>query len=385
MFDEKSLIVVPQENENLNIFEVLGRVRTFTSKINPRNYWDRKLHSQPRIDEDLENISKFLDSGDGLDDTSPNCYIRSGINTTIHALLKKLQAVDPGVCCVEMPTVIKIIGKAGIASPEIKADLLDLFHRGCNYSEKENSIPIIRHADLAAEALGKLYGADAFNDLLSYRSSLKHSAFYSKEIGRNVKVYESGILQGAMLGFAGTNLPKAAREIFSILEMRSPNKFLAVKVPVPRDAILYSGDEVIKTAVDALSRMGQEVIRSAVETASIQELVGFLTNYHEQAIESCGNYQPEILYKLILPYFSPAKTVDVLKVVSTEIGEEIVRFLPYGLKAEVVENARAERLTIPDLDKWDAEDLRRKQKKLDTVSDNLQESHLTDEEIRSLI
>lgn len=387
---EKSLIVVPQEGISSDIFEVLGRVRNFTSAVSSETYWDQKSESKPPVDEDLMKIREFLSDRGGTYDVRPNYHIRSGISMAAYTLFQKLEKVQLrvgplAVSPIELPITIQIIGKAGIGSPEIKADLLRLYHKGWDYSKEENPNQIITNSAFAAEALGKIYGAEAYQDLLNYRSSSQYSPHYSKDIGRDVSVYESVILQGAILGFAGTNLPEAVREIFSILKMRSPNRFAATKVPVPDNAVLYSGREFEETAVDALSTMDPKVIRQAIDTSSVSDLADLLTNYHDQGKESCGNYQPEILYKLVLPYFSPAKIIEVLKVTPGDVTEEVVLFLPYGLKADVVELARMEKLAIPNLDQWDVEDLRRKQKKLDATSTSWQETCLTDDEVKTLL
>ncbi|MFH1777040.1 MAG: hypothetical protein ABH952_05720 [Candidatus Omnitrophota bacterium] len=188
------------------------------------------------------------------------------------------------------------------------------------------------------------------------------------------------------------NIPEGVKEIFSILTMRDTIQFYDRARQVPQDVSLYNQvdrPELFETAADALSRTDKEVIRLTFENNyANKELADLLTKYHNQGRAIIGAFEisyTELLFKLVLPYISPNKLVQTMQYLNPEVREEIVRFAPYGLKADVVELARAENISIPGIEKWDIQDLRRKQQKLDQVSTDWEEQLLSDEEIRVIM
>jgi len=122
----------------------------------------------------------------------------------------------------------------------------------------------LNNAWLAAEALGKRYGREAFSNLLEYRWYTRSQILFGQYVG----LYESSVLMGVMQGFGEMNIPEGVKEIFSILSMREEVQWDEGKNPIPVGVGIYRNIHVsslIEVAVAALSKVDENVIRSSLE------------------------------------------------------------------------------------------------------------------------
>ncbi|MFH1777039.1 MAG: hypothetical protein ABH952_05715 [Candidatus Omnitrophota bacterium] len=189
-----SLVVPIAENIGEGIDELLNRVRIFSDSVNNDDFLSQTMHSE--ITGDLYKILKFLDETNVI--TLSN---RTKISRTAYEFLQKLKTINPMQTLLVFFRVIEIIGKAGIDSPEIKKDLLELFRGWDNYSEPTDSQAYLKNSYYAAEALGRLYGQEVLQELLEYRGFKRYDASASERIGEFVEVHRGAVLKGAMLGF----------------------------------------------------------------------------------------------------------------------------------------------------------------------------------------
>ena len=369
-------------DKSQTIAQLAGQLATLTAAITD----DDGLNSQRvALDEVLRQALALLAQQGGLPAIS-----KEDLGRAAFGLVKKLQPLSSRWKEPARSLAISIIGDTGFASPDVKEVLLAIFHDWKEKwrIEKPYQIRETDHFDSvrnAAEALGKLFGAGILGDLLAYRDFRDPVAKHiEEELGASgLAKHSSQILRGVILGLGAIGTPASIKEIFSILKIRNIEAFREDAEPRQKydpSIILYQNDSrqdlisanegLVETAAEVLSGIDESIIHQALtQEFDVDALADLLRAYDGHGPREWNmDLIPasETMFKLVLPYLSAEKLVQAMNRLDPKIQARIIRFAPYGLKADVIDRLRADNVIVPGLEQWDTAYLRRQQDMVNT-------------------
>lgn len=373
-------LLAEQAHKNLEIEEILSALESVGEGATEGNWFQRRFSYQ--VEERLATLRPLIRNLDDLP-------LRVKISRVSLSLLEKLRPWDGFTTGLTQWRLIEILGDARVADPETKRVLLNIFNNDWRSTKGMEASVNARYVFYATWALGKIFGETVFADLHTYTS---HQILYN-----NLRCYPMGVIAGAIMGLGEIRTRAALQEIFRLLTFENISRYYLAKNP-PAEASLYYGIMTnffpAQFAAHALARSDPAVVREALNALDDPSLISLLNHYHlqihhhenPQETGYVGQDLPfnEYSFKVILPYLSSDRVMQIAPSLPVEVLADILRFAPYGLKADMREKLSQRPATIVDTTEqarwdsieklvpgyvhWNVSDLRRKGKALEEVS-----------------